>query len=55
MKSPPGSAPGEVFPVLRGKIDYAQLKEEAEKRFLDSPVTSMKVMVKQLNSYIEEN
>ena len=50
----PDLSRGEVFPVLRGKIDFSQIKKDAEKRFLDSPVTSMKVMTRQLEEYIQE-
>lgn len=50
----PGSAPGEVFPILRGKVDYSQVIKDAEQRFLDSPSSTMRIMISQLETYIKE-
>lgn len=49
-----GEAPGEIFPVLRGQVDFSQVRAEAEQRFLDSPAASMKIMTSQLEAYIAE-
>ncbi|OQY31381.1 MAG: hypothetical protein B6241_14165 [Spirochaetaceae bacterium 4572_59] len=49
-----GEAPGEIFPVLRGQVDFSQVRAEAEQRFLDSPAASMKIMTSQLQAYIAE-
>ncbi len=50
----PGSAPGEPFPVLRGKIDYSKVKADAEARFLENPAATMRVMTSQLEEYIAQ-
>ena len=54
VKVEAGQAPGEVFPVLRGKIDYSKVRKEAEQRFLESPASSMRIMTAQLEEYIQE-
>ena len=50
----PGSTPGEPFPVLRGQIDYSKVRSDAEKRFLENPAASMRIMISQLESNIKE-
>ncbi len=50
----PGSTPGEPFPVLRGQIDYSQVRSDAEQRFLENPAASMRIMIGQLENNIKE-
>ena len=50
----PGSAPGEPFPVMRGSIDFSQVRQDAKERFLGDPAVYMRVMISQLEEYLQE-
>ncbi|MDA3958818.1 FecR family protein [Oceanispirochaeta sp.] len=49
-----GQAPGEVFEVLRGKVDYSAFKAESEETFLSNPATTVFLLVDQLVEYANE-
>jgi len=49
-----GEAPGDVFPVLRGEIDFSQFRRESREQFLENPAASMGIMIRQLEDYADE-
>ena len=49
-----GQEPGEVFQVLRGKVDYSAFKAETEAAFYDDPAGSLYPLIDQLISYADK-
>ncbi|QEN07256.1 hypothetical protein EXM22_04365 [Oceanispirochaeta crateris] len=49
-----GEAPGEVFEVLRGQVDYSGFLAESEEAFLNNPATTVFLMTDQLLEYADE-
>ncbi len=49
-----GQEPGEVFQVLRGKVDYSEFKAESEAAFYEDPAGSLYPLIEQLISYAEQ-
>jgi hypothetical protein len=49
-----GEAPGEVFEVLRGQVDYSGFLTESEEAFLNNPATTVFLLTDQLLEYAGE-
>ena len=49
-----GQEPGEVFQVLRGKVDYSAFKAESEAAFFEDPAGSLYPLIDQLLSYADQ-
>jgi len=54
VKVKAGEAPGEVFQVLRGKVDYSTFKTESQEAFLSNPSSTVFLMTDQLEEYADE-
>ena len=49
-----GEEPGEIFKVLRGKVDYSAFKAESEAAFFEDPAGSVYPLIDQLIEYADK-
>jgi len=54
VKVKSGEAPGEVFQVLRGKVDYSAFRTESQDSFLSNPSSTVFILTNQLEKYADE-